>query len=242
MWAQQNRLIYPAPRETVPLSPGFSETALQTEDGLALRAFYRPPDGSRPTIVYFHGNGGSLYGATLETDAFVFAGYGVLLVEYRGYGGNSGQPEEQGLYRDGRAAMAFLAQSGSVSPADTVVVGNSLGSGIAIQMAREFPVRAVVLSAPFTSLQDVAASKMRWLPVRWLMRDHFDNLTKIAKIDQPVLVLHGTADTLIPVNHGQRLAKAAPQATFMPFIGLGHDISFSRQAQAAIIEWLDRLN
>lgn len=241
IWSQQNRLLYPAPRDVAPLSPGFAEVSLKTDDGLALRAFYHPSVDSRPSIMYFHGNGGSLYGATLETKAFVSAGYGVLLVEYRGYGGNPGEPSERGLYRDGRAAMAFLAEHG-IAPAHIVLIGNSLGSGVATEMAREFPVRALVLTAPYTSLQEVAAGKMRWAPVRWLMRDHFDNLAKIAQIDRPLLVLHGTTDTLIPIAHGRQLAQAAPHGTFMPFDGLGHDISFDHSAQTAIVEWLERLN
>lgn len=237
LWSQQTRLIYPAPRERAALSAGFTEITLETADDLALRAFHRPPANGLPTIVYFHGNGGSLLGATYETDRLAQAGYGLLLVEYRGYGGNPGEPSEQGLYRDGRAAMEWLARQGT-QPGETIIAGNSIGSGPATQMALEYKPRALILSSPFTTLQDVAAAKMRLFPVRRLMRDRFDNLSKISDLAMPVLVLHGTADTLIPDHHGKSLAAAAPKADLVLVKGAGHGLSFQPEAQEAILTWL----
>lgn len=241
VWSQQSRMLYPAPQELVALSEGFAEARLATSDGLLLRAFHREAAGDLPTIVYFHGNGGSLAGAAVETRRMAEAGYGLLLVEYRGYGGNPGEPAEQGLYEDGRAAMSFLADAG-LEPDQIILAGNSLGSGVATQLASEYPVRAMVLSAPYTTLQDVAAERMWWLPVRLLMRDRFDSLSKVATIETPLLVVHGTHDSLIPHEHGRTLADAAPMANFISMSGFGHDLSFYPETQDVILDWLDRLD
>ena len=238
LYLMQGRLIYPARQEQHQPSPGFVTATLRTEDGLALQAHWRAPAAGKPTVVYFHGNAGSLAGATVETQALVARGYGALLVEYRGYGGNPGATSEVGFTRDGRAAMAFLGAQG-IPLARTVVVGNSIGSGTATAMAREFTPAALILSAPFTTLADVAHGHVPWVPTGLLLRDRFDNLAKVRLLQLPVLVQHGTADTLVPYAHGQTLAKAAPRATLQTFDGEGHGLSFNPAVQAAQIAWLE---
>lgn len=239
-WAFQTSLIYPAPRGSVPVPPGFAEVQLRTEDGLKLRAFEREAQPGFSTVVHFHGNGGSLAGALVETQALPEAGYGLLLVNYRGYGTNPGLPSEQGFYADGRAALAHLAARG-VAPAQTVVMGNSIGSGTAAQMALELSPQALILVSPFTSLTDVAAETMWFLPVRRLLRDRFDNRAKMGDLRMPVLIQHGTADTLIPAAHAEALAEAARQPTLQLFEGAGHDLSFRPESQAAQVTWLRQL-
>jgi hypothetical protein len=237
LYAAQDRFIYPAPQTRHAPAPGFAAQTLTTEDGLALQAHWRAPDAGRPSIVFFHGNGGSLALAAQETQAFAAQGYGVLLVEYRGYGGNPGSPSEDGFYRDGRAAMAFLAQQG-IAPTRTVIVGHSLGSGTASQMAQEFAPAALILLAPFTSLPDVAARAMPFVPARWLVKARFENVAKVPALRLPVLIAHGTADSVVPFALGERLAKIAQRATFRAIPGSDHMISLEPEVQAAQIEWL----
>jgi hypothetical protein len=237
LYAAQDRFIYPAPQTRHAPAPGFAAQTLTTGDGLALQAHWRAPDAGRPTIVFFHGNGGSLALAAQETQGFAAQGYGVLLVEYRGYGGNPGSPSEDGFYRDGRAAMAFLSREG-IASARTVIVGHSLGSGTASQMAQEFAPAALILLAPFTSLPDVAAGAMPFVPARWLVSARFENVAKVPGLKLPVLIAHGTADSVVPFALGERLAKAAPRATFRAVPGSGHMISLEPEVQAAQIEWL----
>ncbi len=119
-----------------------------------------------------------------------------------------------------------------------VLVGNSLGSGVATQLATEMRPRALVLVSGFTSLPDVAAAKLPWLPVRLLVRDRFDNLAKIGAVAVPVLVLHGERDRIIPFAHAQTLADAAPDGTLIPFPEAGHELAYTAEAQLAIREWL----
>ncbi|QDH33360.1 alpha/beta fold hydrolase [Porphyrobacter sp. YT40] len=236
----QRSLIYPAPQERHAPAPGFAEVTLQTADGLALQAHWRAPDAGRPAIVFFHGNGGSLAGARFETQAYAEQGYGVLLVEYRGYGGNPGAPSEAGFYQDGRAAMAFLGAQG-LAAEQTVIVGHSLGTGTATQMAREFAPAALVLLAPLTSLPDAAGEAMPLVPAGLLVRDRFENIAKVPRLRMPILILHGTADTVVPFALGERLAKAAPTATFRAVEGAEHMISHDAGVQAAQVAWLNGL-
>lgn len=240
LFVAQRSLIYPAPQERHAPAPGFAAATLQTADGLALQAHWRAPVAGRPTIVFFHGNGGSLAGSTIETRAYAEAGYGVLLAEYRGYGGNPGAPSEAGFYQDGRAAIRFLRAQG-ITPAQTVIVGHSLGTGTATQMAREFTPAALVLLAPFTSIPDAAAAAMPLVPARVLVRERFDNVAKVPALKMPLLILHGTADTVVPFALGERLAKAAPTATFRPVAGAEHMISHDTGIQDAQIAWLNGL-
>lgn len=237
LFLAQRSMLFPAPQERIGPAEGFIPASLTTQDGLTLQAHWRAPDPGQPSVVYFHGNAGSLAGATVETQVLASKGYGVLLVEYRGYGGNPGSPSEQGFYRDGRAAMAFLAAQG-VAPRQTIIGAHSMGTGTAVQMAQEFTPAALILLAPFTTLPDAAAAALPYAPVRWLMRDRFDNLAKVRGLAMPVLIVHGTGDPVVPFPLGQRLAKASPTATFRAVEGAGHEISFDTGLQAVQAEWL----
>ncbi|MGF1640179.1 MAG: alpha/beta hydrolase, partial [Rhodospirillales bacterium] len=155
MFAFQRSMLY-LPSTTTPLPatsgvPEMRPVGLVTADGLDLVAWYRPAAEGHPTIVYFHGNGGHIGHRGSKVRPYLDAGYGLLLVSYRGYGGNPGRPSEEGLYRDGRAALAFLGTHG-VPPARTVLYGESLGTGVAVHIAAERaramqPVGALVLEA-----------------------------------------------------------------------------------------------
>ncbi|QUL37171.1 alpha/beta hydrolase [Erythrobacter sp. JK5] len=237
LWSMQSRLLYPAPQTPAPLTPGYAEVQLETADGLTLRAFYNPAEGDRPTVVYFHGNGGTLSGASVSNAALVEAGIGALLVEYRGYGGNPGEPAEAGFYRDGEAAMQWLAAQG-IGPEETVIIGNSIGGGVAVEMARRHDPAALALVAPFTSLPDAAASNLWWLPAGWLVSDQYRNADKIAALDLPVLIQHGDADTLIPDAHGKTLVRLARDGKFQSFARSGHALSFERRSQEARRDWV----
>ena len=239
-WSLQGRLIYPAPQTRFDPDPGYSEITLTTSDDLSIRAFARRAEEGRPTIVYFHGNGGTLGGSMASNSMFAEAGYGLLLVNYRGYGGNPGEPSEEGFYRDGRAAMDWLAGQG-IAPSQVILAGNSIGSGTATQMAREYDVRALVLVAPFASLTRVASEAAPWLPVERLLRDEFDNAAKLPLLDIPILIQHGTADTLVPFAHGKTLAEANARTQLQSFEGIGHNLTFNPASQVARLEWVEQL-
>ncbi len=237
LWAFQSNFIYPAPQSPALANSNYDEVELQTSDGLTLRAFYRPANVGFPTIVYFHGNGGTLDAASISNGVLVKTGLGILLPEYRGYGGNPGDPSEEGFYRDGEAAMAWLAETG-IAPADTIIVGNSIGGGVATEMAVRHDPAALVLVAPFTSLPDAAADNIWWLPTRSLVRDQYRNDQKIAELDLPILIQHGDRDSLVTYDHGKRLAELARAAEFQTFEGSGHMLTFERRSQEARRDWI----
>jgi hypothetical protein len=237
--ANQGRLVYPAPApQDAP--PGFAPIALRTADGLAITAGYRPARDGLPTVLFFHGNGMVWPDSAYVTELLASHGYGLLLAEYRGYNGNPGEPSEQGLYHDGRAALAWLESQGV--PADEVVLaGLSVGSGPAVQLATETKPHAVILISPLASLPATASEAYPWLPTGWIIRDRYDNLAKLHRVDAPVLILHGEADALISVTQAERLARAKPGTEFVSLPGRGHNMAAEPLVQRLQVEFLDRL-
>jgi fermentation-respiration switch protein FrsA (DUF1100 family) len=237
--ANQQRLVYPAPPAR-PAPVGFVPISLQTADGLTITAGYRQARQGLPTVLFFHGNGMVWPDSAYVTDRLASRGYGLLLAEYRGYNGNPGEPSEQGLYHDARAALAWLESQG-VPHGDIVLAGLSVGSGPAVQLATEFEPRAVLLISPLASLPATAEAAYPWLPVRWLIRDRYDNLAKLAQVDAPVLIVHGEADALIPLSHARRLAQANPDTAFVSLPGLGHNMAAEPEVQHVQLDFLERL-
>lgn len=213
LYLMQRTMIYLPDGHRPPPSafgvPEMSVVELTTDDGLELVAWWRPPQSSSsPVLVYYQGNAGHIGYRGAKIRPYLDRGWGVLLTTWRGYSGNPDSPDEQGLYADGRAALGFLAAKG-ISPAHTVLYGESLGGGVAVELAVDFRAGAVVLESPFTSIADVAARQFFMFPVRLLVRDRFDNLDKIVRVQSPVLVVHGEADMVVPVRLGRRLLDAA---------------------------------
>ncbi len=229
VWARQDSLIFhPDPRPLGEVPPGlaalrFGAARLTTPDGLELAFWAAPPLPGRPTLVLFHGRAGNAADRAAALAPFAEAGYGVVLAEYRGYGGNPGRPSEAGFLLDARATLDWVAAAwGEDAP---VVCGESIGSGVAVAVAAERPVRAVVLDAPYTSMADLAAEAYRWLPARALLRHPFDSLSRLPSVRAPLLVVHGEADRLIPPEHGRRVAAAAggpAEEVVLP--GVGHPV------------------
>ena len=208
----QRRLLY-RPRPTRPALNdlallGVCEIELTTKDGITLFSWYLPPPTGRPVIAYFHGNGGNIGYRAERLRRFAAAGYGVLLAEYRGYGGNPGEPCERGLFADAEAALDFLAAC-DVSSDDIVLWGESLGSGVAVHLAATRAIGGVVLEAPFVSVAACAQRRYPFVPAAWLVHDRFDSLSRIAQVTAPLLILHGERDMVVPVHHGRALLKAA---------------------------------
>ena len=239
LYFAQGPLLYPAPRSIGPTTGGFEVVSYLTSDGLELSAGYRAAEPGFPTIVYFHGNGADWVSSVVATDRLVPEGYGVLAAEYRGYRGNPGSPSEDGLYRDGRAAIAFLKREG-VDANDLVLIGNSIGSGVAVQLASEIRPAALVLISPFASLRQLVGEKFRWLPTGLLLRDRYENAAKLDAVEAPVLILHGTADTLIPHAHAQQLASLRADAELRIFEGYGHDLAWHDVAEEAVLDFIAR--
>ena len=241
LYGFQRRLIYPGwAFGTAAVDPdrtGYRDVAVTTSDGLRGRLLYHPPQPGRPVILFFHGNGDSVLGSMVAVRSLVAAGYGAVLPEFRGFNGAAGMPDEQGLYRDARAARAWMARNG-ISPDRTVIVGYSLGTGVAAQSALEQRPRARVLVAPYASIPHVVAARFWWLPADMLVSERFDTAGKIGRVACPVLLIHGVADSVIPPQNSAMLKSLRPDADRVLLPAVGHEVIFGQPAQALIARWL----
>lgn len=244
---QRNFLYYPDSYLPTRAQSGvvdMTEVQFSTEDGLELFAWLKPPaDEEKPWVVIYHGNAGTIGSRGFKARVFLDAGYGVMMPEYRGYGGISGHPSEAGLYADARAALKHLAEQG-VTGRDVVIYGESLGTGVAVAMASELagagaPAAAVILEAPFTSTVDVAAKHYPFLPARLMMKDRFDSLSRIQGLHAPLFIVHGEKDWTVPQSLGRKLFAAAPEPKSALWIaGAGHNDLYDHDAAAAILAFL----
>lgn len=241
------RFLYPGSGLTSGRLPeGVRVLALQARDGAAVHALEvaRPANASpAPTLVFFHGNGELAEHSIGLARHFAERGYGAVIVEYRGYGLSkaSGPPTESGLYADAEAVLAHLAQDPARSP--TILVGTSLGTGVAIAMAagsdgdRPRPA-ALVLFSPYTSIRDVAQRSVPLLPMRIVASDVFDSRSRAPRVTSPTLIVHGEDDALIPVAMGRALADAIPHARFLPVPHAGHNDILARDGDHVLAEVL----
>lgn len=215
LYITQRAMIYFPSDQRPDITPyeaaGVFEITAQTQDGLSLTGWMKNPEPNKPIVIFWHGNASTLPNTAYKASFYAEQGYGFLLASYRGYGGNDGKPSEQGFYQDARAWIEKL-QSLGVETQDFVLYGESIGTGVATQMAMEFPsAKALILESPYTSLPDVAAGPYFFVPVRLLMKDRFDNLSKISEIETPVLIIQSIDDEVIPPEMGRALYDVAPE-------------------------------
>lgn len=248
LWVLQRRLIY-FPSQALPdvyaVMPSVEEVTFPTEDGLTLAAWLVPAtrDANGATVVVFNGNAGNRAGRVPLARALAERGYGVLLVDYRGYGGNQGNPTEEGLLQDGWAAVAYLETRADVDADRLVYFGESLGAAVAIGVAEQRPPAALVLRSPFTSLPDVASVHYPFLPTSVLLWDRYPNLERLREIDVPVLVVAGSADSVVPLAQSQQVYEsAAGPKEFLTIEGADHndfELTAGKQLVVGVTAFLD---
>lgn len=205
----QRKMIYFPNGVDFDLPEDFEKVFIETEQDLQLSQIYKAPKKDKPVLVIFHGNASNHVMNLYKAAPYIEQGYGMFSVGYRGYNGDVGKPSEKGLYQDARAAINYLSDQG-FDEAEMIFYGQSLGTGIAVQMALEYPnVQALILESPYTALFDVAAKAYPFVPVRLLMKDRFDNLSKVTDIKTPLFIVHGEKDTIIPASFGRKLFEQA---------------------------------
>jgi uncharacterized protein len=222
-WGFQRHLIY-LPDRSIPAPPGdVTEVGLSTADGLDLVAWHLASDGDAVvTVLVTPGNAGNRALRLPLARGLVERGHDVLLLEYRGYGGNPGRPDEEGLRLDALAARDHLVSDAGVEPDRLVVLGESIGTGVAAALAAAEPPAALVLRSPFPSLADVAAGHYPFLPVRTLLRERYPVTDQLAGLDVPVLVVAGGADTIVPTAGSRQVAEAL-DARYVELPGVDHN-------------------
>ncbi|MCF8468878.1 MAG: alpha/beta hydrolase [Sneathiella sp.] len=222
----QGAFVFPVPQGGVggafEAAGGFEAVVIPTEDGERLRAFYHPPGDKAASILVFHGNAETAANQIPRGHMLAEAGFGVLLAEYRGYGGSTGSPSEAGVIRDGLASYDFLREK---TGGPIGILAHSLGTGVAIPVAAARDPFAVALEAPFTSLLAIARHRVGWLPgFDFLLKYPFRSDALIGEVAAPLLIIHGTEDRVIPFAEGERLATLAPPgAAFIKIDGAGHN-------------------
>lgn len=205
---------------------GFEEKRLTTSDKIKIYAWYKPAKKDEKIILYFHGNAGNMGDRAHKFSAFANRGFGVLAISYRGYYGSEGSPSEVGLMRDADAALQFLLEQ-DYQVENIILFGESLGSGVVVQMATKFNFAAVILESPYSSIAGVAQKKYWYAPVGLLLKDKFESIKFISKISKPVLIFHGTADKIVPYQEGKKLFDAANMPKKLITVeGAGH-LNFS---------------
>ena len=217
MWTLQRKLIYLP--STGPLPPaaqvldGARDVRLRTSDGLELGAWYLPARNGGATVLVAPGNGGDRSGRAPLAAALGARGLGVLLLDYRGYGGNPGDPSEEGLARDVRAARDYLLEQAGVPPDRLLYYGESLGAAVVVELATAHPPAGLVLRSPFVDLASVGQMHYPYLPVRALLRDRYPVADRLHEIDVPTVVVYGSRDSIVPPGQSRAVAEAAAGPT-----------------------------
>jgi fermentation-respiration switch protein FrsA (DUF1100 family) len=234
---QRNMIYYPdtARPDTV---EGVQDAKVTTKDNLTLWGWFLPPQNGKPIVVFFHGNAGNYSHRIGKAFAINEQGYGVVLAEYRGYGGNPGKPDKEGLLNDGRAWMEFAqAQNHPI-----VIYGESIGSAIATAMAAENDAGGLILEAPFDSLAGVARSMYPVVPVSLLLKDKYDSAALIKDVKAPKLFIHGEKDRTVPIRFGRALFEAAGEPkSFISIESAAHNDLYDHGAALHVLQFLSTI-
>ena len=247
----ETHLLYPIP----PLSRGnwkptafeYEDVHFESADGTKLNAWFFPNPNTKRAILYCHGNGedvaadGEFY-AHLSHSRVLNAN--VLIFDYRGYGHSEGSPTEAGCIANGAAAQKWLANRVGIQPNEVILLGRSLGSAVATALAADNGCRALILENSMPSIVSVAAQHYPWLPVKWIMRNRYDNLERIKRYTGPMWQSHGTADTLIPIASARTLFDASPSENkrWIEYPNLEHDDPRPREYYDELAAFLTTLD
>ena len=254
LYLSQGRMLFLAnlPSRVVAATPAdiglafdpLSIDTADTADGETLDGWYVPAKTPRGTLLFFHGNAGNISHRLDSIAIFHRLGLNVLIFDYRGYGRSTGKPSEQGTYRDAEAAWRHLVDQRGIPSREILLFGRSLGGAVATWLAGRVEPAGLIVESSFSSVPDMAAELYPWLPVRWLARISYDSKGRIGEVNTPVLIVHSTADEIIPFHHGQALFEAATEPKTMLEISGGHNDGFlvSREKyQLGIYRFLDQV-
>lgn len=250
IWYARISLIYPFtinPTHQTPAqagAPRLLEKMLTTKDGNTLVLWVKPARASKATVLYFHGNAGSLSGRAQRFNRLINRGYGVVAMAYRGSSGSTGQPSEEAITKDSLLLRNSLSQVLGKEPKGKIIYyGESLGTGVATKLATTIPPDALILEAPYTSVVNLAAKSMPIFPIRAVLDQRWETETHIKQVKSSTLILHGTDDQVIPYAHGKAIFALSPAPNKqMKTLKGGHHLSgFSVSGQKAIYRFIEGL-
>lgn len=211
LWATQDRFLFlPVADAATPKQTEITVQSIATNDNETLVAWYVEASAGCPTLLQFHGNGGHLSTEFWRHERLLKAGVGFLALSWRGYAGSTGKPSEKGFHVDARAAWEWLIEQG-LAPNDILIQAHSIGSGPAIRLAAETNPGALILEAPFFSMKDLISRKVPALPTGTILKHPFRSDLYIADVSAPLLIVHGTKDSVIPIEQSKRLFELASE-------------------------------
>lgn len=238
MYVFQRALLYfPDAKRVAPAQAGLppaDEVVLTSSDDEKLTAWYVPAQGDKPIVIYFQGNAEGLSARVNRFTWLTADGTGLLALAYRGFGGSTGKPTEQGLILDASAAYDFVRAR---YPAKRIVLfGESLGTGVAVALAADHEIGALILDAPYSSTVEVGAAHYWFAPVRWLMKDTFRSDARIGRVSAPLLVLHGEHDTIVPIRFAEKLFALAREPKRMVRFPQGGHVNLDDYGAAKVVK------
>jgi uncharacterized protein len=216
---------------------------IQTSDDIELVGWYHEKNlKDKKTLIYFHGNAGSLENRIHKLNHFQDMNINFLIIAWRGFNGNKGNPSEKGLYMDGKSAIDWLIKKG-VDEKNLILYGESLGTGVATHLAQNKNYAGVILETPFTSLIDAAKKFYPYIPVNLLLKDKFENYKKVKNINSPILIMHGEVDQIVPFSMGKKIYQMANQPKFSYFTKYDdHMMEYDESLVLALKSFVKSLN
>lgn len=247
-WNEPRMLYYPLRQiELTPDQAGFAyeDVYLTTADHVRINGWFLPCNRpAKLTVLFLHGNAGNISHRFEKFEIFRDLGVDVFIIDYRGYGRSEGRPDEQGTYLDAQAAYEYLVQKRGLQPGRILLYGESLGAAVAVDLATKVPVAGLVTEEAFTSVADVGQKMFPFLPVRWLVRNKYDTLSKIGRVRAPILLFHSRDDEFFPMYHAEKLLAAAHPPKQLIELRGGHNDAFlisNITYRHALKQFFDRL-
>jgi len=224
------------------LSHSFENINIKTKDNIILKGWFHLKDPKKKTILFFHGNAGTLDNRIYKLNFLGNLDVNFLIISWRGYSGSSGKPSEFGLYQDAKSALNWLHLKG-ITDDKIVLYGESLGTSVAIEVSQNRDFAGIILEAPFTSMIDIGKKHYPFFPVKLLLKDKYVSKNKIKNIKSPVLVMHGKEDTIVPFYMGKKIYDLANEPKFKYFTNHDdHMMEFDKNLVDAISEFLKSLH
>ena len=225
------------------ISVDIENVRIKTSDNIELLGWYHEKNlKDFKTLIFFHGNAGSLENRIHKLNHFRDMNINFLIIAWRGFSGNNGNPTEQGLYEDGKSAIDWLIKKG-VSEKNLILYGESLGTGVATHLAQNKNFAGVILETPFTSMIDAAKKFYPYIPVKLLLKDKFENYKKIKNINSPILIMHGEVDQLVPFSMGKKIYEIANEPKYSYFTKYdNHMMEYDENLVLALKSFLRSLN
>jgi len=242
---QRSLLYHPAENNYFgdKLTVNIEKVKITTEDNIELLAWYHIKDIKKyKTILYLHGNAGSLENRIHKINHFENLNVNFLLLSWRGFSGNKGKPTEKGLYEDAKSAIRWLKNKG-IKEENIIIYGESLGTGVATEIAQNKNFAGVILETPFTSMVNVGKTKYPFFPVSFLLKDKYESDKKIKNIKSPILIMHGEVDKLVPFWMGKKLYNLANEPKYSYFSKYDdHMMEYNEKLLNELKKFIDSLN